>query len=405
MTTLLHVDPDSFLVDCFRLGRKVYESGFRPRHAISIWRGGTPVGLGVGAYFRSKGIFLNHTTIATGSYTGIGQQGGVTVKNLEHLIQVVCPEDGLLLIDDVYETGNTVKKVVEVLRQKARANTPREIVVAAVHRKPERSEYDELPVIAVKDIAPDVWIDYPHEIVDLVDPDDPEDSRIREKGEDIWRALRDDPGGPEVVDTPDDFLYVKPREYLLDCIRLGVRMARDEEWQPDFLIALWPGGVVAGLPVHEVYKYYLKRAGVDRPLDHISLNTSPTRTTYENQIIGIQYLEDHINAHHNVLIIDTTFRAGRLVNDVVIRLKEVLRRNLDHKRIRVASVYYNPEDRSTWTVRPDIRWPHYYLKQVSSEVVYPASVHRLPDPHRDLRRLNPELWQVLYGGSVADGAG
>ena len=402
MTTLLHVDPDQFLLDTFRLGKKVYDSGFRPRHAISIWRGGTPVGLGVNAFFRSRGIYLNHTTIATDSYVGIGQQGGVTVKNLEHLIQVVCPEDGLLLIDDVYETGNTVRRVVELLRQKARANAPEQIVVAAVHHKPEKNLYDELPVISLHRIAPDVWIDYPHELVDLVNPDDPDDTLIREKGEDIWRALRAEPGDIEVVPKQEGALYVKPRQYLLDCIRLGVRIAHDTEWRPDFLIALWPGGVVAGLPAHEAYKYYQRKAGDDHHLDHISLNTEPTRITYRNQIIGIQYLEDHINAQHNVLIIDTTFRAGRLVNDVVNRLKEVLRRNINHKRVRVASVYYNPEDRSTWTVRPDIRSPHYYLKEVQQEVIYPASVHRLPDPHRDLRQLNPELWDVLYG-DLAEG--
>jgi len=397
MTRLLHVDPDPFLIDSFRLGKKVYETGFRPRHAISIWRGGTPVGLGVGAYFRSRGVFLNHTTIATDSYIGIGEQGAVTVKNLEHLIQVVCPEDGLLLIDDVYESGNTVRGIVELLRRKARANTPHNIVVATVHHKPDKREYDELPVIALHSIEADVWIDYPHELVDLVDPDDPDDSRIRDKGEDIWTALRTPPGAPEVVESTDDVLYVTPRQYLIDCIRLGVRIAHDRTWRPDFLIALWPGGVVAGLPVHEAYRYHQRKSGDDHPLDHISLNTSPTRTTYRNQIIGIQYLEDHIDADHNVLIIDTTFRAGRLVNDVVIRLKEVLRRNLNHKRIRVASVYYNPEDRSTWTVRPDIRKPHYYLKQVTREVIYPSSIHRLPDPQRQLRRLNPELWDVLYG--------
>jgi len=44
---------------------------------------------------------------------------------------------------------------------------------------------------------------------------------------------------------------------------------------------------------------------------------------------------DHIHKDDNVLIIDTTFRAGRLVNDVVGRLKEALRRNLSHGRVRV----------------------------------------------------------------------
>ena len=395
MTKLLHVDPDDFLVDTFELGRRVYLSGFRPKHAISIWRGGTPVGLGVGAFFRNHGLAINHTTIATDSYTAIGEQGQVTVKNLEHLVQVICREDGLLIIDDVYESGNTIRRVVEVLREMARANAPREIVVAAVHHKPGRRAYSELPVIALHEIDAEVWIDYPHELADLVDPDDPEDSRIRSKDEKIWSILHGGPTERTVVDS-DEPIYLTARELMLDCVRLGVNISHDD-WHPDFLIALWPGGVISGLPVHEVYKYFLRKSGSDhKPPDHISVNTSPTRSSIRTNIIGINYLEDHIDRHHNVLIIDTTFRAGRLVNDVVIRLKEVLRRNLDHRKVRVASVYYNPDDSSTWTTRPDIQIPHYYLKEVRQEVIYPSSIHKLANPQRDLKSLNPRLWNVLY---------
>ncbi len=405
MTTIAHIDPDEFLVDTFRLGRKVYLSGFRPRHAISIWRGGTPVGLGVGAFFRSRGVNINHTTIATGSYTGIGEHGEVTVKNLEHLVQVVCPEDDLLIIDDVYESGNTARKVVELLRAKARANAPRRIVVAAVHEKPGRRRYDELPVIALREIADDVWIDYPHELADMVSADDPDDRLIREKDEEIWRILRGGPTEPTELTDERGYHYPRSSEFLRDCVRLGVNVWSDESWRPDFLIALWPGGVIAGLPVHETFKYFMNKTGDRWPLDHISLNTSPTRTTYRSQIIGLTYLEDHIEASSNVLIIDGTFGAGRLVNDVVIRLKEVLRRNLNHKRVRVASLYYNPDDQSTWTVRPDIKRPHYYLRRVRAPVVFPASVQYLPHPQRDLLELDPDLWEVLYGEECPDRPG
>lgn len=398
MPSLLHVSPEDFLVDTFELGKKIYLSGFRPRHAISIWRGGTPVGLGVDAYFRSRGLSINHTTIATDSYVGIANKGEVTVKNLEHLVQVVCPEDGLLILDDVYETGSTIQRVVELLRSMARANTPSRIVVGSVHQKPRRAVYTELPVVALREIADDIWIDYPHELADLVDINDPDDTRIRAKDEEIWRTLRGGPVTPIEVDVEGDYLYVQPRELLLDCIRLGVTINHDTSFRPDFIIALWPGGVISGLPVHEVHKYFLAKSnsGGKAP-DHISVNTRSTRSSYRNQIIGIQYLEAHINKDDNVLIIDTTFRAGRLVNDVVIRLKEALRRNLNHKRIRVASVYYNPDDGSTWTVRPDVKKPDYYIKVVKKEVIYPSSVHKLPNPSRDLRLLNPRLWQVLYG--------
>jgi len=398
MPKLLHIDPDAFLVDTFRLGKKLYLSGFRPRHAISIWRGGTPVGLGVDAFFRSRGVLINHTTIATDSYTGIGQQGAVTVKNLEHLVEVICREDALLIIDDVYESGSTIRRTVELLRQMARANAPEEIVVATVHHKPARNTYDELPLVALEEIDGDTWIDYPHELADLVDPGDPSDARIREKDGEIWSILRQGPTAPVELDVEGDYLYVTPRELLLDCVRLGVNIALDESYRPDFLLALWPGGVLSGLPVHEVYKYFLAKRGNNgaKAPDHISINTSPTRLSYRSQIIGMEYLGDHINQDDNVLIIDTTFRAGKLVNDVVMRLKEALRRNLSHNRVRVASVYYNPDDRSTWTVRPDITRPDYYLKLVRKEVIYPSSVHKLPNPSLDLQELNPALRDVLY---------
>lgn len=398
MPELLHVDPAKFLVDSFRLGKKVYLSRFRPKHAISLWRGGTPVGLGVDAFFRSRGLRINHTTIATDSYTGIAKQAEVTVKNLEHLAENVCPEDGLLIIDDVYESGNTIRRVVELLRQMARANAPREIMVATVHHKPEKEKYGELPVISLERIAEHVWIDYPHELADLVSTSDPNDTLLKQKDPDIWRILREGPTPPSELQVDEDYHYVQARDLLLDCVRLGVNIAHDTSYRPDFLIALWPGGVIAGLPVHEVYKYFQKKAGgTSKTPDHVSVNAFPTRQSFRNRVIGLDYLVDHINHGDNILIIDTTFRAGKLVNDVVSRLKEVLRRNLTHDRVRVASVYYNPDDRSTWTVRPDIKQPHYWLKMVRKEVIYPYSVHNLPNPHIDLQRLNPELWQVLYG--------
>jgi uncharacterized protein len=396
MPQMLHLDPNEFLLDCFRLGRLVYASGFRPKHAISLWRGGTPVGLGVDAFFRSHGVWINHTTIATDSYVGIGHQAQVTVKNLEHLVQQVCSEDGLLIIDDVYESGNTINEVVDLLRKMARANTPRDIRVATVHHKPERYAKLDLPLIALHEVAGDIWIDYPHELADLVDTNDAEDGRIKEKSEAIWDILRGEPTKPKLVETSDPQLYVTAEELLLDSIRLGVNIAHDD-WHPDFLIALWPGGVIAGLPVHEVYKYALKKKNPElKAPDHISINTSPSNTSYQNEVVGLHYLEDNINKDDKILIIDTTFRAGRLVNDVVIRLKETLRRNLDHEKIRVASVYYNPDDRSTWTVRPDITKPHYYLKEIRAEVVYPSSVYKLLDIAQ-LKTLNPPLWNILYG--------
>jgi hypoxanthine phosphoribosyltransferase len=397
MPSILHIDPDEFLIDSFRLGKKLYETGFRPKHAISIWRGGTPVGLGVDAYFRSQGLRINHTTIATESYTGIAQRGSVAIKGLEHVIKVVCPEDGLLIIDDVYESGRTIESIVTTLRERARANAPKEIVVGTVHSKPESHEYVGSPIVSLRDLPGNVWIDYPHELADLVNDEDPDDGALREKDEEIWNIIRSDHFEPTEEHHPGPYRYVSARHLLLEALRLGVNIAADQDFFPDFLIALWPGGISAGLPVHEVYKYKLKKRGANHaPPDHISLNTTETFLSYRSNIIGIRYLEERINRHDNVLIIDTTFRSGRLFSDVLVKLKEALRRNLTHDRVRMASIFFNPEDRSTWTVRPLLDRPHYYLRQVDHDIIYPQSVHKLGNPKQELPQLAPELAHVLY---------
>jgi len=396
MTELLHVSPGDFLLDTFRLGRKVYETGFRPKHVISIWRGGTPVGLGVDEFFRTRGVFMNHTTIATESYTGIQEQGDVFVKGLEHVIEVICREDGLLIVDDVLESGRTIKRVVEILRERARANAPEDIRVATVHRKPDNVVFHGVPVITLKDLPGHVWIDYPHELADLASSDDPEEALIRQKDPAIWDLLHSkEIPTPQAHSVESPYEVLSAHDLLLDSLRLGLMIARDESYRPDFLVALWPGGINTGLPVHELFKYEAKRNPDVKAPDHISLTTSRTRSSYRSDIVGIQYLVDRVNKDHNVLIVDTTFRSGQLVNDVLMNLKEALRRNLSLDRVRVAAVYYNPEDDSTWTVPRTVERPHYYVKEVRHEVVYPQSVHKLGGGD-ELKKRNPELHEIVW---------
>ncbi|MBM4371847.1 MAG: hypothetical protein FJ098_09345 [Deltaproteobacteria bacterium] len=392
-----HITPEQMLLDSFRLGRMVYESGFRPKYAISVWRGGTQVGLGVNSFLRNQGVQVHHSTIATESYTGLGNAKEVMVKGLDQLVRNICPEDPVLLIDDVFERGETVRAIIQTFRERARANFPRDIRVATVHRKPGRIRWCDVQLMYLRDVEDDTWIDYPHELADLI-TDDPGDPLIRDKGEDFAAILREDLFPTEDVRWDQPYRYLGPREVLLDSMRLGVNIWADEDFRPDFLVALWPGGIDVGLPVHEVYKYKNRKSGERRKLpDHISVNTFPTQQSFRTDIQGLEYLEARINRTDNVLVIDSTFRSGQAVNDVVIRLKEALRRNMSNERVRVASLYWDPNDRSTWTVRPEFTAPHYFLKKTNVPVIYPHNVHRLVDPRRELAALNPELARVLYG--------
>lgn len=396
MPEILHITPSELMVQGLKLGKRLYQTGFRPKHAVSIWRGGTAVGLHVDAYFRMQGLSINHTTIATESYTGMGKQDEVVVKGLEHVIQSACREDGLLILDDVYETGNTIRAIVETLKKKARANTPERIMVGTLHRKPDKSAFKNIEVQCLEDIAGSTWIDYPHELADLI-TDDPDDPLIKEKDPNIWEILRQDHFEPTEETIEGPYLYVSPEQMLYDAMKLGVNIFNDKSFQPNFIIALWPGGVNLGLPLHEVYKYKTKKSKEKRPKpDHISLNTMPTRLSYQSSVIGLDYLADRLNREDNVLIIDSTFKSGRLINEALTHMKEVLRRNLDINRVRVASLYWNPDDDVTWTAQPVFRRPHYYLKRVRGKVIYSHAVHRLRDPRNELKELNPEAWSVLF---------
>lgn len=397
MPELMHIQADELLLDAFRLGRHVYATGFRPKHAISIWRGGTPIGLGLDEYLRFQGVAVHHTTIATSSYEGIRQQNEVVVKGLEHLVRSVCREDSLLIIDDVYETGKTIRAIVESLRARARRNAPRDIRVATVHHKPEASAYDELPLMTLQEVPADVWIDYPHELADLVDEETGDLSLVREKSEELYGILQ---GGPYPVEDVrldgETGAYISANQLVLDSFKLGVNIVRSG-FEPDFLVAIWPGGVWSALCIHELYKYVAKVEGRPEVVpDHISVNTAETHLSYRTNIVGLDYLAEHVTHDHKVLIVDTMFRTGRRTGDLVGELKALLRRNLSLDNVRIASVYWNPADDGTWIVPPFRHEPDYYLKRVDRQVIYPASVHRFSNPRSVLETVNPRLAEVLF---------
>ena len=38
----LFITPNQLLEDSFKLGKLIFESGFRPHFIVGVWRGGTP---------------------------------------------------------------------------------------------------------------------------------------------------------------------------------------------------------------------------------------------------------------------------------------------------------------------------------------------------------------------------
>ena len=172
------------LEDSFELGIKILESGFEPTMIIAIWRGGTPVGMAVQEVLSYCGIESDHIAIRTSSYVGVDQRGAVAVHGLDYTIKKIRHDDRLLVVDDVFDTGNTFAAVISELKRRARANLPDDIRLAAPWYKPTRNETDLVPDYYLHETSE--WLVFPHEL-DALTPDE-----MRERRPELYNIVYSD---------------------------------------------------------------------------------------------------------------------------------------------------------------------------------------------------------------------
>ena len=179
------ISAQELLEDSFRLGVKVLESGFEPTLIIAIWRGGTPVGMALQEILAYCGIESDHIAIRTSSYVGVDQRGAVTVHGLNYMVKKVCQDDRVLIVDDVFDTGNTIRAVIDEMTRRARGNSPGDMRIAVPWYKPTRNQTDLVPDYYVKETAE--WLVFPHEL----DAQSPEEMlKVRPKLHEIIYGTR-----------------------------------------------------------------------------------------------------------------------------------------------------------------------------------------------------------------------
>ncbi len=178
------IKAQELLDDSFRLGRKVLDSGFQPDFIVGIWRGGTPVGIAVQELFQHSGIASDHIAIRTSCYEGIEQPGKIVrVHGLNYIVTNAEAAHCLLIVDDVYDTGLSIKAVIDSLKRRSRKNTPHDIRVATVFFKPGNNRTDRRPDYYIHET--DRWLVFPHELAGLTDEEiarhKPEIARIMQR--------------------------------------------------------------------------------------------------------------------------------------------------------------------------------------------------------------------------------
>ena len=136
------VAADDLLRDSFQLAADIYQAGFRPDFLVGLWRGGSAVGIAVQEGLEHLGVTTDHIAIRT-SYSGalrysemVSKADAIRVHGLQYLLENLCAQHSMLIVDDVYSTGSSVKAVIDQLTRKTRRNLPHDIRIATVWYRP-----------------------------------------------------------------------------------------------------------------------------------------------------------------------------------------------------------------------------------------------------------------------------
>jgi len=136
------VAADDLLRDSFQLAANISEAGFHPDFLVGLWRGGSAVGIAVQEGLDFLGVKTDHIAIRT-SYRGapsydemVSKAESIRVHGLQYLLENLCSHHSLLIVDDVYSTGSSVKAVIDQLARKTRRNLPQDIRIASVWYRP-----------------------------------------------------------------------------------------------------------------------------------------------------------------------------------------------------------------------------------------------------------------------------
>jgi|TARA_B100001029_G_scaffold13918_1_gene9360 hypoxanthine phosphoribosyltransferase len=177
------IESSQLLEDSFELAWKVFESGYRPNYIVGVWRGGAPIGIAVQELLDVLGLESDHIAIRTSYYSSLGKANKqVMVYGLSYVIKKLESEDSLLIVDDVFDTGNSIEQVIKDIEEACKKNTP-DIKIATPYFKPNQNKTNRKPDYFIHET--DKWLVFPHELEGLsaeeIIENKPELSKIIEK--------------------------------------------------------------------------------------------------------------------------------------------------------------------------------------------------------------------------------
>ena len=154
-----YLTADVCLRDAWRLASAIRGSGWRPDWLVGLWRGGTPTAIAVHEFFKATGWNVRHLPLKCWSYTGIGESSEkVEFLFGDEVFGLFSPDDKVLFVDDVFDTGGTAAAVAERSRLAGVEGK-----YACLYWKRPQNKTSLVPDFYVADTGGD-WLVFPHEL-------------------------------------------------------------------------------------------------------------------------------------------------------------------------------------------------------------------------------------------------
>jgi len=162
----VYVTANELLKDAFQLTRNIVDDGFRPTAMIALWRGGTPIGIGIHEGLSYLGINAKHFALRTSYYDDNNERkDSVQIDQIDIFGRQLSKDDRLLLVDDVFDSGNTLQAVIDKIHSDSEYDTPQDIRIATSYYKPSKNQTKIKPDYYLHET--EEWVVFPHELSGL----------------------------------------------------------------------------------------------------------------------------------------------------------------------------------------------------------------------------------------------
>lgn len=160
------ITANQLLADAFQLTRNIVDSDFQPTTLLALWRGGTPIGIGIHEGLGYLGIQTKHFALRTSYYDDYNQRKDtVQIDQINTFAKQLTRSEKLLIVDDIFDSGNTIQSVIQKIHADDSITSAIQIKIATVYFKPMRNQTNLLPDFYLHET--DEWIVFPHELIGL----------------------------------------------------------------------------------------------------------------------------------------------------------------------------------------------------------------------------------------------